>query len=175
MFTTNRLYIRKFKTSDLYDLIEQRTDAEVSKYISKTMSSTEVTNFLLQHIKPYKGRLKERLALAVELKTNRKVIGELMFRFLNKKKNCGEIGFRFHSSYQRMGYAAEASNAFIGYLKQKYQLRKIVAFCQQENVASMKLLNKLNMEFEKEVPICLGDNEILKPHLQYSINFKNRL
>ena len=54
--------------------------------------------------------------LAIELKTKKKLIGELMFKFTNVGSQIGEIGYRLNTSYQSQGYAIEANTAFIEYI-----------------------------------------------------------
>lgn len=62
-----------------------------------------------------------------------------------------DIGFALLPIYKRTGYTYEAAKATLTYAKETLQIEKIVAITDSENVASIKLLNKIGLQFEKEI------------------------
>jgi RimJ/RimL family protein N-acetyltransferase len=59
-----------------------------------------------------------------------------------------DMGFAFLPDYWSRGYAFEAASAVITHGREVFGLRRIVAITSIENRASIKLLEKLGLEFE---------------------------
>jgi RimJ/RimL family protein N-acetyltransferase len=98
--------------------------------------------------KPWTGDEHQRLALAITLRGEDKLIGELMFKYVNKESLVGEIGYRLHKDYIGQGFAFEAVNAFVKTLFETQAVMKITALCATQNMASWKLMEKLGMQRE---------------------------
>ncbi len=62
-----------------------------------------------------------------------------------------DIGFAFHPDYFKKGYAYEAAMACLRYGYKKLALSKIVGITDEDNQSSIKLLEKLGLQFEKEL------------------------
>ena len=84
---------------------------------------------------------------------------------LNNLKNLKiadiDIGFAFLERFGGKGYAYEAANETMAYAKNTLNLTRIVAITNPDNHRSIKLLNRLGLQFEKMVK--LTDNA---PELQ---------
>ena len=78
-----------------------------------------------------------------------------------------DIGFAFLPEYWGKGYAYEAASAVIAYGRDTLGLKRIVAITTQDNSASSKVLEKVNLSFEKFVQLP-NDSDQLK---LYGINF----
>lgn len=63
-----------------------------------------------------------------------------------------DIGFAFLPEYSGLGYAYEASQAVVHYAKSQMKLERLVAITTADNPRSIKLLNKLGLNYEKDVP-----------------------
>lgn len=72
-----------------------------------------------------------------------------------------DIGFAFLPEYVRMGYGFEIADATMKYAKHTLKLNKIVGITDAENIASIKLLNKLGLQFEKTVEFSEGKSTLL--------------
>lgn len=83
---------------------------------------------------------------------------------LNKKSNeflgwCGlkfggnetDIGFRFFENHWNKGFATESAKACLDYGFETLGLNEIVGRAMKENVASVKVLEKIGLKFEKEM------------------------
>ena len=68
-----------------------------------------------------------------------------------------DIGFAFLPAYKRKGYGYEAAQATMDYGKQVLNIEKIVAITSPENIASIKLLNKIGLLFKKEINYAKGE------------------
>lgn len=131
---TERLILRRFEESDLLDLFEYLSDAEVVKYEPyKPMRLEEVKENL-------KWKISSDEMVAVELKTNKKLIGNV---YLGKRDfEAIEIGFVFNGEYGKQGYATESCLELIRLLF-KNGVHRIFAECDPENQASCRLLERI--------------------------------
>ncbi|PTX62362.1 RimJ/RimL family protein N-acetyltransferase [Kordia periserrulae] len=71
-----------------------------------------------------------------------------------------DIGFALLPEYGRQGYTLEAAKATLQYSKEKLKLNTIVAITDPENIASIGLLHKLGMQFDKKLQLS-EDNTVL--------------
>jgi len=146
---TDRLIIRLMNINDVDDSFEHRSDIEVSRYAAPPLNKVQTQEKIQQQLtEPWSGREHQKLMLAIELKTEQKLIGEFMFKYTDLVNAVGEVGYRFNRSYQGKGYAYEAVSAMIGYLIHEFKVQKINAVCATKNQASWKLMEKLGMQKE---------------------------
>lgn len=68
-----------------------------------------------------------------------------------------DIGFAMLPEYLGMGYGYEISNATMSYAKNTLDLDKIVGITNPNNIASIKLLNKIGLRFEKTIELSEKD------------------
>ena len=64
-----------------------------------------------------------------------------------------DIGFAFLPEYTKQGYGYEAAQATLDYAKNCLSIPRIVAITNPDNIASIKLLNKLGLSFEKALDL----------------------
>lgn len=62
-----------------------------------------------------------------------------------------EIGFAFLPQHAGRGYAAEAATATLAHAAGTLGLKRIIALCQPDNTASLRLLARLGFQFERAV------------------------
>lgn len=144
---TERLILRPLTQNDWKDTFEHRSDIENSKYIYY-MTEEEIRKIFDERIQPWSREENKWLSLGVELKENKKLIGEVGFRYLDKKSALGEFGYRFNRNYHNKGYATEASKALVNKIFKELKIHKLVAICDAENVPSYKIMEKLGMKKE---------------------------
>lgn len=136
---TDRLILRRYLKSDLQDLYEYLSDAEVVKYEPyQPMNMSEVENNL-------DWRISTDEMIAVELKANGKMIGNV---YLGKRDfESLEIGYVFNKEYWGKGYAKESCSALI---QQSFKngVHRIFAECDPQNSNSWKLLEALGFTRE---------------------------
>jgi RimJ/RimL family protein N-acetyltransferase len=92
----------------------------------------------------------------VELKEGGDAIGVcgLLFR---DSLNVSDIGCAFLPKYWRRGYAFEAACAVMEYGRSTLGIDTIVGLTSEENVASIRALEKLGMSFERMVKMSDDD------------------
>lgn len=136
---TDRLILRRYKKSDLSDLYEYLSDKEVVKFEPyKPMNMQDAENSL-------DWRISTDEMIAVELKTNHKMIGNV---YLGKRDfDALEIGYVFNQKYWGKGYAKESCMELIK-LAFSDGIHRIYAECDPQNTSSWRLLEKLGFERE---------------------------
>ena len=72
--------------------------------------------------------------------------------------DVSDIGCAFVPQYWRRGYALEAARAVMEYGRSTLGIAKIVGLTSEENVASIKALEKLGMSFERTVKMSDDDS-----------------
>jgi len=147
LFESERLRFREFNFDDAENLYQLNLDPEVIKYTGDPpFESKETARLFIYNYKEYKlngfGRW------AVELKADGRFIGwsGLKINELDKV----DLGYRFFKSEWGKGYATEAAKACLEYGFNKLAMMEIIARCAKENLASVKVIEKLGMEFYME-------------------------
>jgi len=137
MIETERLLIRTFAPSDWKDMWEYLSDSVAYVFEPGEPISEE------QAVALSKERSNSKDFLAVELKQNRKVIGHLSFRQVDRMElQTWELGYIFNPLYQMQGFATESVRAIVTYGFNELHVHRIVANCNPENIASWRVLEK---------------------------------
>lgn len=68
-----------------------------------------------------------------------------------------DVGFAFLPAYRGRGYAFEAASAVMGYAREVLKLPRVLAIVSPGNAASVRLLGKLGLRFERMLTLAEGD------------------
>lgn len=92
----------------------------------------------------------------VELRDGREPIG--VCGILHRDAlDLSDVGCAFLPEYWRQGFAYEAACAVMDYGRTTLGIETIVGLASEDNIASIKLLEKLGMQFEKMVKMSEDD------------------
>jgi len=144
---TERLIVRRFGPDDFEDRLAYLSDPEVaqyeywSPYTAKGLE-TEIHGQEAETQLFAEGRWRE---LAVELKAERKVIGNVSLKVLSRQHRMAEAGWVLNRCYQGQGFATEAGNAVLDLAFSDLDLYWVVAFCDVRNAPSYRLMERLGM------------------------------
>lgn len=83
------------------------------------------------------------------LKDKNLVIGGSGFVGIPDKNASVEIGYSIAPEYRRQGYTYEANKALIKWAFDSKKVKTIKAKCEKDNIASIKLLEKLKMKYSR--------------------------
>ncbi|WP_046744773.1 GNAT family N-acetyltransferase [Kordia zhangzhouensis] len=72
-----------------------------------------------------------------------------------------DIGFALLPEHERKGYTYEAAKATLTYAEKVLQIPKVVAITNTNNIASIRLLNKLGLQFDQELLLSEDDPVLL--------------
>lgn len=142
---TERLILRRFRTEDTADCFGFMSVAE-DCYMDCCKPFTEMDEEFYRRIELFGERENQYM---IVLKEENKVIGTVnVCADDSRAVVTREIGYSISATYQRKGYAYEALSALINLLQNELKLDLIVAGVLEDNMKSMKLLDKLG--FHKE-------------------------
>ncbi|MEM6720606.1 MAG: GNAT family N-acetyltransferase [Bacteroidota bacterium] len=158
---TERLRLREFSLNDAEFVLELVNTPAWIRYIGDRNIRTPglAEEYIQETIQ--KSYAKNGFGLwLMELKETNKPIG--MCGLVNRESlDNVDIGFALLPKYVRNGYTHEAAKATLKYAKEKLKIDKIVAITDQKNVASIGLLNKIGLHFEKELQLTENDTVLL--------------
>lgn len=151
IFETNRLILRELETGDALNFYHLNSDPEVLKYTGDQpfVSEQAAFDFLFNYPKnSYEKYGYGRWA--VELSDTNEWIGWCGLKF-SLENNETDIGYRFFKKHWGNGYATEAAKASLDYGFNELNLNKIVGRAMNDNIASIIVLKKIGMKFEKDI------------------------
>ncbi|MBE0349244.1 GNAT family N-acetyltransferase [Pseudoalteromonas peptidolytica] len=154
-FETKRLSIRRMTMADLDAVFAHRKSPITSKYIGLPATRESAKERLRQACKPWNAEPGERLILAIIHKTRAQLIGELVFKYVDKTQKIGEIGLRLAEREIGKGYGLEAASALIEQGFNSFNVNIIQAICAVDNLQSQRLMVKLGMKRKSCLPAFL--------------------
>lgn len=148
---TERLLIRPFTLEDIEPSYAMNLDAEVSRYTGDggVVSKKEIERRIVENVfGDYKKHGFGRLA--VELKRESTFIGFTGLKYIEDLDEV-ELGYRFMKEYWGKGIATESGKACINFGFHTLGLKKIIGMVLPENKGSIRVLEKLNFEYERYI------------------------
>jgi [ribosomal protein S5]-alanine N-acetyltransferase len=91
---------------------------------------------------------KEALIFKIVDKNTNQFIGLLGANMHRSKLQSGEIWYKLDKHFWHNGFATEAVNALLQYLFTKLNMHRVEAACSVQNIASVKVLEKVGMHLE---------------------------
>jgi RimJ/RimL family protein N-acetyltransferase len=141
---TERLKLRLFTHDDLQVMHLLNTDPDVIRYADDPARDLEETRRRLEdgplsdYVKYGYGRF------AVELKETAQVIGFCGIKYL-PEIDLPEVGYRYLKEYWGGGIGTEAARACVGFARDDLKIKKLIALIIPENIASIRVAEKLGM------------------------------
>jgi [ribosomal protein S5]-alanine N-acetyltransferase len=149
VFKTPRLTLRRFTRADAPLVQQLNSNPEVLKYLDEPPLKTEeqalhILNTII--IPQYKNNLGR---WAIHLKTTDEFIGWCGLKYRAELDET-DLGYRLMQKHWGNGYAFEAAKHSVAYAFQQLHIKTIVGRAHIYNLASLKILEKLGMQFIKE-------------------------
>jgi RimJ/RimL family protein N-acetyltransferase len=160
LIETKRLLLREITLDDKEDLFKLHSIPEVQKFTGEPVvkSLEEIEKAIGERISHYKtygfGRW------ATFLKKDMQFVGWAGLLYLPEFDEI-DLGYRFLPEYWGSGIATEASKAILTYGFNTLKLSKIVAIAVKENKASIRVMEKVGMEFYKVAPYEPGSEDAI--------------
>ncbi|MEA5058843.1 MAG: GNAT family N-acetyltransferase [Candidatus Pelethousia sp.] len=140
MIDTERCHLRRFEEKDLDAFMEYRNNALWMQYQGfKGLGKEAYCSVLLAAFNLDKG-----VQIAIIHKAEQRLIGDL---YMKQDGNELWIGYTIHPMMAGQGYAYEAVNGMLAWIR-KQGFRRVRALTLPQNLASIKLLKKLKFGFE---------------------------
>jgi len=148
---TKRLILRKPKISDWKDVVEGISILDVSKNLKFTpypYKKKDAIKWIKYILKNWRKKNKENYTFFIELRSEKKVIGETGIYGVNTKDRKAVTGSWINKKYWRRGYLLETKIPVFDFIFNKLKLRKIEVTTGKENKASNNMLRKLGFKYE---------------------------
>jgi len=150
---TDRLEIRELTSNDKNSLFEIYSDKEAMKYRNTKPfdSLDEVEKMLAKTFQKFE--FSEEFRYAVIQKEGNELIGT--FLIIPLSKNECEIGYSIGKKYWKKGYGKELLIGMLKYISSLTYI-KVLATSRKENIASLKLLEKIGFKLssKKDIDNC---------------------
>lgn len=145
---TNRLLLREFNISDAGSFYELNLNPNVIKHTGNSVFKDigEAKKFLENYSDYQKNGFGR---WAVINKSNEEFIGWCGLKY-DENLNETDIGFRLFEHFWNQGFATESSKACIDYGFEKLNLKTIVGRAMKENMASIKVLEKIGLQYQRD-------------------------
>ena len=152
---TQRLFLREFTIDDAENAYLLNLDEEVIKYTGdKSFINIEEAKKFLANYNDYKKNGFGRWA--VINKTDNDFLGWCGLKYSTDVDEV-DIGFRLFKKHWNKGYATESAKACIEIGFNKFGITTIVGRARKENIASIRVLEKIGLQFYK--PYDFDGNE----------------
>ena len=166
---TSRLLLREIVEEDAHDVYLLNSSPNVMRYLGseRVLTSLEEALALVRRriFPQYQNYGVGRWA--VILKNNGPFIGWCGLKY-DPAASEYDLGYRFIEDYWGKGYATEAARGVLEYCRQHLSGKRIVGKALIENVASIRVLEKIGMKFERLEEDSDGTVAV------YSLNIEHR-
>ncbi|WHZ05592.1 GNAT family protein [Neobacillus sp. YX16] len=142
IFETDRLFLRKATKVDANHMFTYLSNKDVVKHMG--LEPFQTLNDVYDEINWYQSIYDEGSGIrwGITLKDSDKVIGSCGFLNIKSKHHRAEVGFELSKEYWGKGIASEALEAVLRYGYQHFQLERIEALIEPNNVPSQKLVER---------------------------------
>ena len=145
---TPRLILRAARVSDARDMFEYAKDPEVTRYLLwKPHPDESYTRSYLEYLAG-RYRIGAHYEWVVADKETKRMIGTCGFASIDCANNCAELGYVLNPAYRGRGLILEAAQRVLQFGFCVLGLNRIEARYMVENTASLRVMEKLGMQFE---------------------------
>ena len=149
VFENPRLILKQFTETDAPLILQLNSDPEIVKYVHEPVLTTleEAKKIIADIILPqYKNNLGR---WATYTKSSDEFIGWCGLKYRPELDEI-DLGYRLKKSAWGKGYATEAAKHTLDHSFNKLDLKLITGRAHIENIASIKVLEKIGMHFTSE-------------------------
>ena len=168
---TDRLILRRWKSSDVEPFVSLNADPRVMEFFPATLSRSETEAMISQ--------IEERIRQqgfglwAAEAKVTKGFIGFIGLDVPGYPlpfSPCVEVGWRLAFDYWGKGYAQEGARAVLAFGFEKLHLKEIVSFTTVRNFRSRHVMERIGMTYDVQADFDhpqLPKDHPLRRHVLY--------
>lgn len=147
---SDRLILRTFEVRDVEEFAAYRSDPEVARYQGWDAPFTELQaiEFIRAMRRVPPGAPGKWLQLAIQVKASGKLAGDCAFKVEAEDSHQAEMGLTIARPFQRQGYGFEATTCLLDFLFFELKLHRVRAGCDELNLVSSHLLEKIGLRRE---------------------------
>jgi RimJ/RimL family protein N-acetyltransferase len=147
---TERLVLRRIRVDDWQSVHRYMSDTVVTKWLPEGILDQEQSREFA-----IKNSSENPQAIAVLTRDPKELVGHMVFHPWFAPQTY-EIGWVLGREHQRRGYATEAAESLVAHAFESLQCHRVIATCQPENVASWRVMEKLEMRREGFFRKCIA-------------------
>ena len=157
---TERLILRELSMADEEGMLRLHSNPQVQQYTGED---------LITALEGIHDKIKEKMdeyeqygygRWCTLLKDGQQFVGWAGLSYLPEFDEI-DLGYRFLPEYWGIGIATEASRAILAYGFDTLQLKRIIAIAMKEHKASIRVMEKVGMQFEKFAPYEAGSEDAI--------------
>lgn len=144
---TKQLQLRPYVASDFHHIFRLHSDPEVMHYIREAISDPEIVRERTEMWLKYADENPGFGVLTIELIENQSFVGYAVVRHVEFQPGKEiEIGYALDKICWGKGYASEAAQALVQYADDALGEKKLVAYTDENNLASNRVLEKCGFQ-----------------------------
>ncbi len=149
---TERLILREFQPGDWRAVLAYQADQRYLRYYPWfERNEYDARSFVQMCIDWQKERPRRKYQLAIVLKANSLLIGNVGLRGSSGQERVADLGYEIAAEYWKQGYATEAALVMLAFGFRSLHMHRIWANCISENAGSARVLEKIGMQKEGEL------------------------
>lgn len=159
IITTNRLLLQPMNETEIDFILMLEEQIESYKYDSDNAPTSDEVIKRCHRFIERSQELPDAGAIRWIVRKDNVMIGEIHFTCNWEKTHEWEIGYKFLKEYWGAGFASEATKAIIKHAFKYFNVNRIVAYLNAENVRSAALAERIGMLKEgrcREVKLVNG-------------------
>jgi [ribosomal protein S5]-alanine N-acetyltransferase len=146
---TRRLLLRDFRESDVAAIYAMDSRPDFQRFENEnTFTEAEVRDRVVRTIQAIDEKPRTHYRLVVTIPPDDTAIGRVRLALNLEQANEWMIGWGIRPDYWGRGYATEAAQAMMEFGFKTLGVHRIIAMCVTENTASVRVMEKLNMQRE---------------------------
>ena len=146
---TERLTLRELRHSDAPNLLEVLGNARVIQWMGvDALKDLEAAHHLVSRFLAERVAIVSSMRWGIERKSDSQLLGSCgVFNWSKEWKKC-MLGYELGIAAQGNGYMHEALNAIVPWAFEHMELHRIEALIHPDNLASLKLAQRLGFQIE---------------------------
>ena len=167
---TERLWIRRFRRSDIEPFLAYRSAPDVIRFEEWTDVSRDEVRFFVNGLRLAEpGVPGQTFQFAVEHKHDAGLIGDMALSVKADNPCVAEIGYTLAPAYQRQGYGYEMVSALLDHAFSTLAMHRVYARVLRENAASINLLERLRFRCEGALVEQIWFNDAWRDQLIFAL------
>ncbi len=145
---TERLILKKMTVTDSSSLFKIWSDPEVTKFMNINNFNDEEQAAQMIELLDKLSQENKAIRYSIYHLESEQIIGSCGYNLLDFENSKAEIGYELGKEYWRNGFATEVILKLLDYAFNNLHFNRIEAKVEPANTNSIKLLEKLNFQFE---------------------------
>ncbi|ASJ96346.1 MULTISPECIES: GNAT family N-acetyltransferase [Shewanella] len=145
---TDNLRIRSLTPDDWQDFLSVHQDEQQNRHVRAPQSEPVIRDKFAERLMPWRYESGAWLTLVIEEIATGEFIGFTGFYTVDVSLGQVEVGYMLSRNGQGRGYATESLKAVIDWACLQYEVHKFIALCSNDNLASVRVLEKCGFVHE---------------------------